>query len=220
MFNYNFFLFFNLPSAYWSGVRVKSIDDKTCLVKVRHNWFNKNPYKSIFWAVQGMSAELSTGLLLNQEIRNRKIKVSMLVISNSSKFFKKAVGKIIFKCNQGNEVKKIFDKLDKEKPTNKIVLFSNGMSAELSTGLLLNQEIRNRKIKVSMLVISNSSKFFKKAVGKIIFKCNQGNEVKKIFDKLDKEKPTNKIVLFSNGIDEVGDVVSEFKFEWSLKRKF
>ena len=98
MFNYNFFLFFNLPSAYWSGVRVKSIDDKTCLVKVRHNWFNKNPYKSIFWAVQGMSAELSTGLLLNQEIRNRKIKVSMLVISNSSKFFKKAVGKIIFKC--------------------------------------------------------------------------------------------------------------------------
>ena len=83
MFNYNFFLFFNLPSAYWSGVRVKSIDDKTCLVKVRHNWFNKNPYKSIFWAVQGMSAELSTGLLLNQEIRNRRIKVSMLVISVS-----------------------------------------------------------------------------------------------------------------------------------------
>ena len=147
MFNYNFFLFFNLPSAYWSGVRVKSIDDKTCLVKVRHNWFNKNPYKSIFWAVQGMSAELSTGLLLNQEIRNRKIKVSMLVISNSSKFFKKAVGKIIFKCNQGHEVKKIFDKLDKD-------------------------------------------------------------------------KPTNKIILFSNGIDEVGDIVSEFKFEWSIKRKF
>ena len=94
------------------------------------------------------------------------------------------------------------------------------MSAELSTGLLLNREIRNRRIKVSMLVISNSSKFFKKAVGKIIFKCNQGNEVKKIFDKLDKNKPTNKIILFSNGIDEVGDVVSEFKFEWSLKRKF
>ena len=147
MFNYNFFLFFNLPSAYWSGVRVKSIDDKTCLVKVKHSWFNKNPYKSIFWAVQGMSAELSTGLLLNREIRNRRIKVSMLVISNSSKFFKKAVGKIIFKCNQGNEVKKIFDKLD------------------------IN-------------------------------------------------KPTNKIVLFSKGIDEVGDIVSEFKFEWSLKRKF
>ena len=94
------------------------------------------------------------------------------------------------------------------------------MSAELSTGLLLNREIRNRRIKVSMLVISNSSKFFKKAVGKIIFKCNQGNEVKKIFDKLDINKPTNKIVLFSKGIDEVGDIVSEFKFEWSLKRKF
>jgi hypothetical protein len=71
-----------------------------------------------------------------------------------------------------------------------------------------------------MLVISNSSKFFKKAVGKIIFSCSQGNEVKNFFDKLDKNKPTNKIVLFSNGVDEAGDIVSEFKFEWSLKRKF
>ena len=33
------------------------------------------------------------------------------------------------------------------------------------------------------------------------------------FDNLDEKNPTNKIIMFSQGIDEVGDVVSDFKFE-------
>ena len=32
------------------------------IVTVRHKWFNQNPFKSMFWAVQGMAAELSTGI--------------------------------------------------------------------------------------------------------------------------------------------------------------
>ena len=147
MFSINYFLFFKLPSAYWSGVRVKSINDNECIVSVKLNWFNKNPFKSIFWAVQGMAAELSTGMLVSKQISDRKINVSMLVTSSSSNFYKKAVGRIKFNCVQGNELKNIFDKLDEK-------------------------------------------------------------------------NPTNKITMFSRGIDEVGDVVSDFKFEWSFKRKF
>ena len=147
MFSINYFLFFKLPSAYWSGVRVKSIDNNECVVSVKLNWFNKNPFKSIFWAVQGMAAELSTGMLVSKQINDRKINVSMLVISSSSNFYKKAVGRIKFNCIQGNELKNIFDKLDEK-------------------------------------------------------------------------NPTNKITMFSRGIDEVGDVVSDFKFEWSFKKKF
>jgi len=147
MFSINYFLFFKLPSAYWSGVRVKSINDNECIVSVKLNWFNKNPFKSIFWAVQGMAAELSTGMLVSKQISERKINVSMLVTSSSSNFYKKAVGRIKFNCVQGNELKNIFDKLDEK-------------------------------------------------------------------------NPTNKIIMFSKGIDELGDVVSDFKFEWSFKRKF
>tara|TARA_Y200000002_G_scaffold156931_1_gene129798 strand:- start:600 stop:1043 length:444 start_codon:yes stop_codon:yes gene_type:complete len=147
MFSINYFLFFKLPSAYWSGVRVKSIDNNECVVSVKLNWFNKNPFKSIFWAVQGMAAELSTGMLVSKQINDRKINVSMLVISSSSNFYKKAVGRIKFNCIQGNELKNVFDKLDEK-------------------------------------------------------------------------NPTNKITMFSRGIDELGDVVSDFKFEWSFKRKF
>ena len=130
MFSINYFLFFKLPSAYWSGVRVKSIDNNECVVSVKLNWFNKNPFKSIFWAVQGMAAELSTGMLVSKQINDRKINVSMLVISSSSNFYKKAVGRIKFNCIQGNELKNIFDKLDEKNPTNKITMFSRGIDEE------------------------------------------------------------------------------------------
>ena len=130
MFSINYFLFFKLPSAYWSGVRVKSINNNECVVSVKLNWFNKNPFKSIFWAVQGMAAELSTGMLVSKQINDRKINVSMLVISSSSNFYKKAVGRIKFNCIQGNELKNIFDKLDEKSPTNKITMFSRGIDEE------------------------------------------------------------------------------------------
>ena len=130
MFSINYFLFFKLPSAYWSGVRVKSINNNECVVSVKLNWFNKNPFKSIFWAVQGMAAELSTGMLVSKQINDRKINVSMLVISSSSNFYKKAVGRIKFNCIQGNELKNIFDKLDEKNPTNKITMFSRGIDEE------------------------------------------------------------------------------------------
>lgn len=55
----------------------------------------------MFWAVQGMAAELSTGALVMRKIKMSGRKISMLVISNKASFHKKAKGKIIFTCNDG-----------------------------------------------------------------------------------------------------------------------
>ena len=57
MFNYNFFLFKDLPSAWLCGVRIIKLNEKECKAKVRHNWFNSNPFKSLYWVVQGMASE-------------------------------------------------------------------------------------------------------------------------------------------------------------------
>ena len=95
-----------------------------------------------------------------------------------------------------------------------------GMAAELSTGIPIIHEVNNRKIRVSMLVTSNSSKFYKKAVGRIKFECTQFNDVRRVFNSLSQDNQTEKIILNSIGIDEQGDVVSEFSFEWSIKLKF
>ena len=98
----NFFLFFKLPSAFWSGVRVKSILKEQCMVTVKHRWFNQNPFKSMYFAVQAMAAELTTGALVMMQIKKSGKKISMLVANNNSNFSKKATGRITFTCNDGH----------------------------------------------------------------------------------------------------------------------
>ncbi|MGB5661844.1 DUF4442 domain-containing protein [Eudoraea sp.] len=106
---FNVFAFFKLPSAWWSGVRLRSFDEEKAVVTVRHKWFNQNPFKSMFWAVQGMAAELSTGIMVSSQIRERSESISMLVASNNANFSKKATGKITFKCEDGHKIKEALD---------------------------------------------------------------------------------------------------------------
>ncbi len=105
----NKFLLFKLPSAWICGVRVSIIEENECKTTVRHKWINQNPFKSMFWAVQGMAAELSTGVLVMQEIQKRGRKMSMLVISNRASFVKKGTGKIEFTCYDDNNIATAID---------------------------------------------------------------------------------------------------------------
>ncbi|MBT8187816.1 MAG: DUF4442 domain-containing protein [Croceitalea sp.] len=99
---FNTFLFFKLPSAWWCGVRLKHMDEKKAVTTVTHKWFNQNPFNSMFWAVQGMAAELSTGAMVIDQIRKSGKKISMLVQNNKANFSKKATGKITFTCKDGH----------------------------------------------------------------------------------------------------------------------
>ena len=106
----NLFTLFKLPAAYFTGVRTKSIDAQKCVVTVKHRWINQNPFKSMFWAVQGMAAELSTGALIMMKIQATQKNISMLVIKNNASFTKKAKGIITFTCIQGNLVDEALQK--------------------------------------------------------------------------------------------------------------
>lgn len=107
---FNTFLFFKLPAAFWCGVRVKSIDASTCTVSVKHRWANQNPFNSMYFAVQAMAAELSTGALVIDQIKNSGQKVSMLVANNKGNFSKKATGRINFVCNDGHLISSALQK--------------------------------------------------------------------------------------------------------------
>ena len=106
----NTFLLFKLPSAYFTGVRVKSISETTCITSVKHKWINQNPFKSIFWAVQGMAAELRTGALVMAKIRESNRNISMLVANNRATFSKKARGRIEFTCIEGALINQAIEK--------------------------------------------------------------------------------------------------------------
>ncbi len=98
----NTFLFFKLPSAFWSGVRVKVIEDTKCIASVKHRWFNQNPFNSMYFAVQAMAAELTTGALVMKQIKDSGKSISMLVANNKGTFTKKATGRITFTCMDGH----------------------------------------------------------------------------------------------------------------------
>ncbi|MGG5507219.1 MULTISPECIES: DUF4442 domain-containing protein [unclassified Myroides] len=106
----NKFLFFKLPSAYWTGVRLKAISDTQATTTVRHKWVNQNPFRSMYFAVQAMAAELSTGALVMKKINESGQRISMLVAQNNSVFVKKATGKIVFTCTEGHLVDEAIQK--------------------------------------------------------------------------------------------------------------
>jgi hypothetical protein len=98
---FRLFLLSKLPSAYFSGVRVKDIDEQHCKVTVPYKWFSTNPFKSTYFACLSMAAEMSTGVLALAHIHNRKPSVSMLVQKIEGNFLKKAANKTTFTCNDG-----------------------------------------------------------------------------------------------------------------------
>lgn len=126
-FQISLFTLLRLPSVWLCGIRVTLLENSFCKAKVKHRWINQNPFNSMFWAVQGMAAELTTGMLLMQEIQISKKKVSMLVLNNKANFSKKAQGRITFSCNSAdlitNAIKKL---LETDKPQT-LWLTSKGM---------------------------------------------------------------------------------------------
>ena len=105
----NRWMLFKLPAAWLTGVKLTLIDESKCEVKVRFKWINQNPYRSMFWAVQAMAAELTTGMLLTKSIQDSNSDISMLLVSNKSSFYKKAVGKITFVCDEGEIAKQLIN---------------------------------------------------------------------------------------------------------------
>jgi hypothetical protein len=126
----NTFLLFKLPSAYFCGVRTKSLSETTCVVSVKHRWINQNPFKSMFWAVQGMAAELTTGALVMSKIKSSGQKMSMLVTNNDATFTKKATGRIQFTCNQGQAIDDAIAKAIATREGQTIRLNSKGVNKE------------------------------------------------------------------------------------------
>ncbi|MDO5977792.1 DUF4442 domain-containing protein [Flavivirga spongiicola] len=126
----NTFIIFKLPAAYLCGVRTKYIDTNKCMVTVRYKWINQNPFKSMFWAVQGMAAELSTGALMVSKIKESGKRISMLVTSNKATFTKKAIGRITFTCHDGKDIDEAIKKAIETREGQTIRVKSTGVNEE------------------------------------------------------------------------------------------
>lgn len=126
--NMNRFLLFKIPAAYFTGVRVSKLTDDEVEATVKFKWANQNPFKSIYWAVQGMASELTTGVLVMKHIDKSGKKISMLVTHQSGDFYKKAVGKITFSCKDGQNIADTIQKAIDTKEGQTVNLTSKGIN--------------------------------------------------------------------------------------------
>jgi hypothetical protein len=106
---FRMFLFTKLPAAYFSGVRVRYLDEKKCVATVPYKWLSQNPFRSTYFACLSMAAEMSTGALAMAHLYKINPAVSMLVVKVESEYFKKATGRTSFVCEDGGLFEKAIE---------------------------------------------------------------------------------------------------------------
>jgi hypothetical protein len=127
-FLFRLYLLKNLPLACIAGVRAKTLDEEKAVISVKFKWITQNPFRSMYFAVMAMAAEMSTGLLIMNEIFETKPSVSMLIVGNQASYHKKAVGNIQFTCNDGNQISQIIQKAKQSGEAYVIEMRSVGMN--------------------------------------------------------------------------------------------
>ena len=98
------FSIFKLPLMFITGLKIEEIDYSTCKTKVNYNYLNKNPFKSTYFAVQSMAAELSTGALALLAVEGLKSDVKFILVGLSGGFLKKSKDKTFFICSEGEKL--------------------------------------------------------------------------------------------------------------------
>jgi hypothetical protein len=124
------FLLSKLPAAYFAGLKIEASDESHVVVSVKQKWFNKNPFRSIYFAILSMAAEMSTGILSMGNIYKSKPAVSMLVVEQRGLFHKKAMGKILFTCEDGNKIASTVEEAITTGNPVSIVCYSKGINSQ------------------------------------------------------------------------------------------
>ncbi|MEQ8552535.1 MAG: thioesterase [Cyclobacteriaceae bacterium] len=99
---FKLFLFTKLPMGLLAGMRLRSLTPESCTTSVPFKNLNKNPFKSIYFAVQSMAAELSTATPCLLAVQGHKPSIAFIIVDLKANFYKKATGRVYFHCDQGS----------------------------------------------------------------------------------------------------------------------
>jgi len=89
----------------------------------------------------------------------------------------------------------------------------------MSTGALALGHLYKRKPPVSMLVVKTEGEYFKKAVDKTTFVCEDGLQIRRMIDEALTTGEARTIRVKTVGKNVAGDLVAEFYITWSFKAK-
>lgn len=120
-----------LPSAWFTGVRLVSVDTQRCVASVPYGWRSQNPFRSTYFAAQAMAAEMSTGALGMLALEDAGVPFSILIVDMQASFGKKATSTATFVCEEGAVV---FDAVREAKATGESRTFTLHSIGTLADG--------------------------------------------------------------------------------------
>ena len=99
----------SMPAARFAGLRMDHLDETTCVTSIPGGWRSQNPFKTMYWAVQGMGAELATGAAPFAMSKSMTERLRMFVVGTDATFTKRAKGRISFTCNDVSAAKEAIE---------------------------------------------------------------------------------------------------------------
>lgn len=93
-----------VPAAAHAGVKLVTFSGQECKTRIPFRNRNKNPFRSMYFAVQSMAAEMSTALPAMFHIEGHSESIAWIVIDFSAEFPSKATSDVTFHCTMGREI--------------------------------------------------------------------------------------------------------------------
>lgn len=107
---FTLYLFKSLPMGWIAGLRVRELSEEKCITSVPFKRLNKNPFRSTYFAVQSMAAELSTASGCLLAVQGKKPSIAFIIVDLKASFSKKATDRVFFTCEDCN---KAFEAVEK-----------------------------------------------------------------------------------------------------------
>ncbi|WP_422360183.1 DUF4442 domain-containing protein [Reichenbachiella sp.] len=144
------FLFLKIPLGWASGMKVIELEPDHASTTVAHRWLNQNPFKSMYFAVMAMAAELSTGALALMAIEGQSPSVASIIVGMDAEFVKKATSRVKFTCSEGSKVLEAVEKCMISGESETVKLRTEGKTADgtLVAVFHFTWSFKQRKIKV------------------------------------------------------------------------
>lgn len=99
------FMASKLPMGLIAGLRIRDLTADRCVTTVRYGWLTTNPFKSTYFAVLAMGAEMASGALGLSLVRAAPVPVSILIVGMNADFVKKATDTTTFVCEDGANIR-------------------------------------------------------------------------------------------------------------------
>jgi hypothetical protein len=90
------FLWARVPLAAFAGLRVLSLDETSCTVRLPGGWRTRNPFGSAYFAAQAMAAEMSTGAPALMLTSAAPVSTALIVRELRAVYTKRVVGESFF----------------------------------------------------------------------------------------------------------------------------